>query len=81
MSSPDERVYNVMVIGAGGVGTMAAVALENSKRARVTAVLRSNYQTASDNGFEIDSIDHGKLAGWRPTQSMLPHNLCITCPV
>jgi len=58
---------NIMVIGGGGVGTMAAVALERSGQGRCTCVLRSNYQIVKERGYTIDSIDHGKLEGWRPS--------------
>ncbi|KAJ5278841.1 Ketopantoate reductase ApbA/PanE [Penicillium angulare] len=58
----------VLVVGAGGVGTMASVALERSGMANVTLVLRSNYEKVAGDGFEIESVDHGKLSGWRPSQ-------------
>ncbi|KAJ5543406.1 Ketopantoate reductase ApbA/PanE [Penicillium sp. DV-2018c] len=58
----------VLVVGAGGVGTMVCVALERSGKAEVTAVLRSNYEQVVKHGFEIDSIDHGKLSAWRPSK-------------
>jgi ketopantoate reductase len=64
----------VLVVGAGGVGTMVCVALERSGLASVTAVLRSNYEQVIQNGFEIDSIDHGKLSGWRPSSGMQNHS-------
>ncbi|KAJ5455411.1 hypothetical protein N7475_010532 [Penicillium sp. IBT 31633x] len=57
----------VLVVGAGGVGTMVSVALERSGRAAVTAVLRSNFEQVVQHGFEIESIDHGKLSSWRPS--------------
>ncbi|CAG8414290.1 unnamed protein product [Penicillium salamii] len=57
----------VLVVGSGGVGTMVSVALERSNMASVTAVLRSNYERVIENGFEIESIDHGKLTNWRPS--------------
>jgi ketopantoate reductase len=60
----------VLVIGAGGVGTMVCVALERSGKAAVTAVLRSNYEQVVKHGFDIESIDHGKLSSWRPSASM-----------
>ena len=61
----------VLVIGAGGVGTMAAYALEIGGKANVTAVLRSNYDAVEKHGFSIDSIEHGHdIRGWRPTASM-----------
>ena len=59
-----------LLVGGGGVGTMAAYALETGGRASVTAVLRSNYDSVIKNGFEIDSIDHGLgIKGFRPSSS------------
>jgi ketopantoate reductase len=64
----------VLLIGSGGVGTMAAYALESGGKAAVTAVLRSNFDTVDKNGFEIDSIEHGSdIKGFRPTASMRLH--------
>ncbi|KAJ5117914.1 Ketopantoate reductase ApbA/PanE C-terminal [Penicillium atrosanguineum] len=57
----------VLLIGAGGVGAMACVSLERSCMASVTVVLRSNYDKVKRDGFEIESVDHGKLSSWRPT--------------
>lgn len=58
----------VLVIGSGGVGTMASYALESGGRAEVTAVLRSNFKAVEQNGFSIDSVDHGRdIKGWRPS--------------
>ncbi|KAJ5275073.1 hypothetical protein N7497_005685 [Penicillium chrysogenum] len=65
--SHDTPKRRVLVIGSGGVGTMVSVALERSGQASVTAVLRSNYEQVVQNGFEIESIDHGKLSSWRPS--------------
>lgn len=62
----------VLVVGSGGVGTMVSVALERSSMASVTAVLRSNYEKVIQDGFDIQSIDHGKLTNWRPSASMQP---------
>lgn len=66
MSAPKK---NVLLIGGGAVGTIAAVNLEHGGLAEVTAVLRSNYGVVAEKGFTIDSIDHGKLKAWRPTKS------------
>lgn len=57
----------VLIIGTGGIGTITAVNLEASVRCHVTCVLRSNYDVVKERGFTIDSIDHGKLTGWRPS--------------
>lgn len=67
MSSPKKT--KILVVGAGGVGTMAAFALEKSQLASVTAVLRSNYATVLEKGFEIESVDYGKISGWKPSSS------------
>lgn len=48
---------------------MAAYNLEVGGKATVTAVLRSNFAAVQNDGFSIDSIDHGKVDGWRPTES------------
>lgn len=67
MSQPKARV---LIVGMGGVGTMAAYALETGGGAEVTAVLRSNYAEVEKNGFDIDSIEYGHdIKGWRPTKS------------
>jgi 2-dehydropantoate 2-reductase len=58
----------VLLVGAGGIGTMTALNLEQGGLAAVTAILRSNYTVVSEKGFTIDSCDHGKFEGWRPTK-------------
>lgn len=65
---PDTKA-NILLLGCGAVGTLAAVTLEKSERATVTAVLRSNFTAVGQKGFTIDSIDHGSLTGWRPSHS------------
>lgn len=58
----------ILLVGSGGVGTMAAYALETGGMAEVTAILRSNYDVVQESGFSIDSIEHGKgITGFRPT--------------
>ena len=46
---------------------MTALNFEQGGLASVTAILRSNYTTVVENGFKIDSCDHGQFSGWRPT--------------
>lgn len=58
---------NVLLVGSGGVGTMAAVALEYSGKAAVTSVLRSDYTTVLEKGFTIDSSDYGHIDGFKTT--------------
>ncbi|KAK3708042.1 hypothetical protein LTR37_011735 [Vermiconidia calcicola] len=59
----------VLLIGSGGVGTMACYALEVGGKASVTAVLRSNYDAVHKDGFSIDSIEHGNgIKGFRPSR-------------
>lgn len=63
-----EDKANVLVVGGGAVGTMVAYALEAGRRAKVTMVLRSNYDAVKQTGFSIDSTDHGKaIRAFRPT--------------
>jgi 2-dehydropantoate 2-reductase len=66
MASPKARI---LLIGSGGVGTMAAYALEIGGHAEVTAILRSNYDAVQKSGFSIDSVEHGNgITGFRPTE-------------
>jgi ketopantoate reductase len=61
---------NVLILGGGAVGAIAAVNLEVGGLAEVTAVLRSNFTAVQENGYIIESVDHGKLTGWRPTKGI-----------
>ena len=61
---------NILVLGGGAVGAVAALNLEVGGSAEVTAVLRSNFKAVEENGYIIESVDHGKLTGWRPTKGM-----------
>ncbi|KAI9933128.1 hypothetical protein ASPWEDRAFT_42886 [Aspergillus wentii DTO 134E9] len=58
---------NVLLVGCGGIGTIAALNLELGAKATVTAVLRSNYEHVKANGFSIKSVDHGQVEGFRPS--------------
>jgi len=62
------NMYNVCLVGSGGVGTIASLALEKSGRAKVTSVIRSQFSAVKQNGFNIDSVDHGSLRNWRPSK-------------
>lgn len=59
----------VLLIGSGGVGTMASYALETGGLAAVTSVCRSNYAVATKSGFTIDSLEHGRdITAFKPTE-------------
>ena len=76
----EKEKYNICLIGSGGVGTIAAVVLEKSGRAKVTAIIRSRYNIVKEKGWDIDSVDHGMLRGWRPsrgTAEMMSLNLAF----
>jgi 2-dehydropantoate 2-reductase len=57
----------ILLVGSGGVGTIASLNLELSGRAEVTSVLRSDYDKIVKDGFEIESVDYGNFSGWRPS--------------
>ncbi|KIL84012.1 2-dehydropantoate 2-reductase [Fusarium avenaceum] len=65
MTSPKDRV---LLIGSGGIGTIAALNLEIGGLAEVTSVLRSNFQVVRSKGFTIRSCQHGDIHSWRPTE-------------
>lgn len=58
----------ILLIGSGGVGTIASLALEQHGKARVTSVLRSDYEKVLEKGFQIKSPDYGNKHNWRPTR-------------
>ena len=60
---------NVLLVGGGAVGSIAAVNIEAGGLGTVTLVARSNYVHISEKGYDIESVDHGKLHGWKPTSS------------
>ncbi|KAH6950275.1 6-phosphogluconate dehydrogenase [Fusarium avenaceum] len=67
MASPKDRV---LLIGSGGIGTIAALNLETGGLAEVMSVLRSNFQVVRSKGFTIRSCQHGDIHSWRPTESL-----------
>ena len=69
--STDDKKYNICLVGSGGVGTIVSLVLTQSGRANVTSVLRSRYEVVSEKGWDIDSVDHGVLHGWKPYRGKL----------
>ena len=47
------REFDICLVGSGGVCTVAAVTLEKSGRAKVTAVLRSKYDVINEKGWDL----------------------------
>ena len=67
----DIQKRSVLVIGAGSVGAIAALNLEVGGLASVTVALRSNYNVVKEQGYTIESCDHGSLKGFRPSVGVL----------
>ncbi|KAL6353764.1 hypothetical protein LRP88_12756 [Fusarium phalaenopsidis] len=59
---------NVLLIGGGGVGAIVALNIEAGGQGTVTSVLRSNFNLVNQQGYIINSIDHGDIPGWKPTK-------------
>jgi ketopantoate reductase len=77
----DSKKKNVLIVGGGSVGAIAAVNLEVGGLATVTVVLRSNYNLVKESGYKIESCDHGVLEGWRPSTGMLLPPDVLSCLV
>lgn len=60
------EIPEVIVIGAGGVGVIAALSLFLRGKSQVSLVVRSDYEQVENHGYEIDSCDYGQLHNWRP---------------
>lgn len=62
----------VLVVGSGGVGTIAALSLTLNERAEVTLVVRSAYDKVVKEGYTIESVTYGIHENWRP------HNIAVS---
>ncbi|KAJ9156568.1 hypothetical protein NKR23_g896 [Pleurostoma richardsiae] len=67
MAVPYQRI---LVIGSGGVGTIAGYNLEQSGGATVVMALRSNFEAASKDSFTIESCDRGYVTGWKLSEDL-----------
>jgi ketopantoate reductase len=76
----DTNKKNVLVIGGGSVGAIAALNLDVGGLANVTIALRSNYIPVFFKGYDIESCDHGKLEGWKPSSGML-YSIAHVCRI
>jgi ketopantoate reductase len=65
-----EQKANVLLLGGGAVGAIAALNIEAGGLGSVTAVLRSNFKVVDAEGYVIESVDHGNFKGWRPTKGI-----------
>lgn len=59
-------MYKILLVGSGGVGVMAAYALDLCPEVELTAVIRSDYDTVMKNGYNITSVDYGKIEHFKP---------------
>ncbi|CCH40555.1 Glycerol-3-phosphate dehydrogenase [NAD(P)+] [Wickerhamomyces ciferrii] len=62
-----ESKPKVLIVGLGGVGIMAAYALEYGSKAEVTAVIRSDYDRVIEKGYELKSVDYGHIPNYKPS--------------
>ena len=57
---------NIQLVGCGGIGTISAVNLETGGRAKVTAILCSNYEVVRLRAFDIRSTGHEVVQYFKP---------------
>lgn len=57
---------NVLVVGSGGVGAIAALSLSLNGKCNLTLVVRSDYDKVCSSGYTINSVTYGNLDGWKP---------------
>ncbi|OBA20307.1 2-dehydropantoate 2-reductase [Metschnikowia bicuspidata var. bicuspidata NRRL YB-4993] len=58
----------ILLVGSGGVGTIASFTLDSCSDVEVTTVVRSDYVTVAANGYKIESVDHGNIDCYRPSK-------------
>ncbi|CUM64560.1 uncharacterized protein PRCAT00002167001 [Priceomyces carsonii] len=56
----------VLIVGAGGVGTICALGLTLNDLSDVTLVVRSDYDYVKEHGYTINSVTYGNIEHWRP---------------
>lgn len=56
----------VLLVGSGGVGTVALYLLWYNRKCEVTSVLRLLYTHVRNHGFDIRSVDYGRVSQFRP---------------
>lgn len=59
-------IPKILLVGTGGVGTIVAYGLVYNKKACVSVVVRSDYTKVKESGWSINSVDYGKIEGWKP---------------
>lgn len=69
----DAEKKRVLVIGGGAVGAIGALNLEVGGLAEVTVVLRSNFTAVKEDGYQIDSCDHGTIQSFKPSHGWSHH--------
>lgn len=57
----------VLIVGFGGVGIIGGYTLELNGKAEVTALVRSDYDIVSQEGYNIESVDYGTINGYKPS--------------
>ncbi|GMM37237.1 hypothetical protein DASC09_045620 [Saccharomycopsis crataegensis] len=57
---------NVLLIGAGGVGAVVAYSIDYNNLSQLSIVVGRDYEKVKDAGYEINSVDHGTVHGWKP---------------
>ncbi|CEP62625.1 ketopantoate reductase family protein LALA0_S05e09802g [Lachancea lanzarotensis] len=57
---------NVLLIGAGGVGTIVAYGIDYVGKSNLSIVVRRDYVKVKDAGYDISSVDYGNIKGWKP---------------
>ena len=61
-----ETKPNVVLIGAGGVGTIVGYGIHYVGKANLDFVVRRDYEKVKQSGYQIDSCDYGEIENWKP---------------
>lgn len=60
------QLPRIILIGAGGVGVVAALSLCYKGLSNVSLAIRSDYEVVEKEGYKIKSCDYGELESWKP---------------
>ncbi|PVG00680.1 6-phosphogluconate dehydrogenase C-terminal domain-like protein [Serendipita vermifera] len=60
------KTLEICIVGFGAIGTVYGWLLDRSKKVRITAVCRSNFESLKEQGVDIESLQYGSQKGWKP---------------
>lgn len=59
-------MYETVLVGSGGVGTICAKGIDYVGKSNLSLVVRRDYEKVKKEGYTIHSVDYGDIEHWKP---------------